>query len=354
MRFATADGSTSSRRGPNLYDLDRDPGERENLMEREGQRARAYRNGIEQRLRVEQALLARTPAETAAIPPDLLEKLGALGYVSSAGGTSAKAAGADPKDKIEEYQEVNTLMREGLVALREARFADSIASFQTLFSRGNDSFESHYYAARALMGLKRYRDAATQYEEAIKRLPAYTAAFVGLAEAYLGADDLAKASDAVRRGRVVSPQDPRLVERQGDIARRLGEAGAAVQAYQEVASLAPEDPLIRVKLGELLRDVGRVDESVRLLREAVKLDPETASYWNSLGMVLGGNGDLPGAEQAFREASTREASNAQYRYNLGLALARQQKRDEARAAFRRTLEIDPRFAPARERLVELR
>ena len=71
-------------------------------------------------------------------------------------------------------------------------------------------------------------------------------------------------------------------------------------------------------------------------------------------MVLGGNGDLPGAEQAFREAAAREASNAQYHYNLGLALARQQKRDEARAAFARALEIDPAFAPARERLAELR
>jgi Tfp pilus assembly protein PilF len=71
-------------------------------------------------------------------------------------------------------------------------------------------------------------------------------------------------------------------------------------------------------------------------------------------MVLGGNGDLPGAEQAFREASSRDGGNAQYHYNLGLALARQQKRDEAQAAFRRTLEIDPRFVPARERLAELR
>ena len=50
---------------------------------------------------------------------------------------------------------VNTLMREGLVALREGRFADSVVRFQALFTRGNDSFESHYYAARALMGLKR-------------------------------------------------------------------------------------------------------------------------------------------------------------------------------------------------------
>lgn len=338
---------------PELYDLQADPGERENLLDREPQRARAYRSGIEQRLREEQAVLAKASPATASVPPDLLEKLGALGYVSATGGSTPKASGADPKDKIEEYQAVNTLMREGLIGLQEGRFADSLARFRQLFGRGVDSFESHYYAARSLMGLRRWREAAAQYDAAIQKLPAYTPAYVGLAEARLGDNDLAGASDAVSRGQKVAPQDPRLIERQGDIARRAGDAGAAVQAYQKVASLAPEDALIRVKLGELLRDVGRTDDSVRALREAVKLDPEQPSFWNSLGMVLGGSGDLPGAEQAFREAAGRDQQNAQYQYNLGLALARQQKRPEAQAAFRRALEIDPRFAPARERLAEL-
>jgi arylsulfatase A-like enzyme/Tfp pilus assembly protein PilF len=337
-----------------LYDLEQDPGERTNLIDREPQRARAYRSGIEQRLREEQALLAKATPATASVPPDLLEKLGALGYVSTASGTAPKASGADPKDKIEEYQTVNTLMREGLVALREGRFTDSVSRFQTLFARGNDSFEAHYYAARALMGLKRYREAAKQYEGAIEKLPAYTAAYVGLTEAHLGDGNLAGAREAVSRGMKVAPDDPRLVERGGDVARRAGDVGAAVQAFQRVATLAPKDALIRVKLGELFRDLGRTDDAIRLLREAVQLDPAAASYWNALGMVLGGNGDLAGAEQAFRAASARDGANAQYAYNLGLALARQQKRDEARAAFRRTLEIDPRFAAARERLAELR
>jgi superkiller protein 3 len=339
---------------PELYDLQQDPGEAQNLIDKEPQRARAYRSGIEQRLREEQALLAKATPATASVPPDLLEKLGALGYVSAAGGDVPRASGADPKDKIGEYQDLNTLMREGLISLREGRFDQSLSRFQGLFARGIDSFETHYYAARALMGLRRWRDAAEQYEGAIAKLPAYTAAYVGLAEAYLGEGNLKQARDAVQRGRKVVPDDPRLIEREGDIARRAGDAGAAVQAYQRVATLAPKDGLIRVKLGELLRDVGRTEDSVRTLREAVQLDPTVPSYWNSLGMVLGGSGDLAAAEQAFREASTREPANAQYAYNLGLALARQNKRDQARAAFTRALELDPKFAAARRGLAELR
>ena len=339
---------------PELYVLDRDPGELQNLADREPQRARAFRSGIEQRLRTEQAALRDTSAGNASVPPDLLEKLGALGYVSMAGSSVSKTSGADPKDKIGEYQVINTLMREGLIGLREGRFAASLGRFQKLFDLGIDSFEAHYYAARALAGLKRWREAAVHFEGALQKLPAYTAAYLGLADALVAEGKTDLALDAVRRGQKASPDDPRLVEREGDITRRLGDAAQATRAYERVAAMAPADALIRVKLGELYRDLGRPADAVRLLRDAVRLEPATASYWNSFGMVLGGSGDLAGGEQAFREAVARDGANAQYAYNLGLALARQNKQNEASAAFRHALDLDPRFDAARQRLAELR
>lgn len=339
---------------PELYDLEGDPGERQNLADREPARARALRAGLEQRLQLERTNLRDPASANASVPPDLLEKLGALGYVSPGGPSTSRAAGADPKDKIEEYQSINTLMREGLIHLREGRYSESLNRFQRLFARDIDSFEAHYYAARALTGLKRWRAAASHYEGAIEKLPSYSAAYLGLSEAHLASGNVSLALDAVRRGQKASPSDPRLIEREGDIARSIRDASLAAKAYERVAQMAPRDALVRVKLGEVFRDLGRPVDAARLIREAIHLDPAPASYWNSLGMLLGGSGDLSGGEQAFREAVARDRSNAQYAYNLGLALARQGKREGAAAEFRRTLEIDPQFAAARQRLAELR
>jgi choline-sulfatase len=338
---------------PELYDLDRDPGELKNLADEEPARARAYRSGIEQQLRLEQAARRGAEPATATLPPDMLEKLGALGYVSGRA-SAERASGADPKDKIEEYKTLNTLMREGLVGLREKRYADSLARFRSLFGHGVDSFESHYYAARALTGLERWREAAVHYEGAITKLPSYAAAYLGLADTYLADGKADQALDAVRRGQKAAPDDPRLIEREGDIERRRGGGEVAARAYERVAQIAPRDALVRIKLGEVYRDLGRQSDAARVMREAIQLDPATASYWNALGMVLGGAGDFPAAAQAFREAATRDARNPQYAYNLGLALERQQQREAAVAQFRRALELDPRFAPARQRLAELR
>ena len=339
---------------PELYDLDRDPGERQNLIEQEPARARADRGGLEQHLRQEQATLHAPEATSSSVPPDLLEKLGALGYVGVGGPSATRASGADPKDKIEEYKALNTLMREGLVSLREGRYSASLDRFQGLFRLGIDSFEAHYYAARALTGLKRWREAAAHYEGAIAKLPTYSAAYLGLADALVADGQASLALDAVRRGQKASPDDPALVEREGDIGRQVGDSGLAVRSYERVVTMAPKDALVRVKLGELYRDLGRLQDAARLLRDALQLDASVASYWNSLGMILGGSGDLTGGEQAFREATARDRTNAQFAYNLGLALARQNKREEAASQFQRTLELDPRFAAAKKSLAELR
>ena len=339
---------------PELYDLDRDPAERQDLATQEPARARALRAGLEKRLRQEQAAAREPGAANTTVSPDLLEKLGALGYVSAGKIATGLASGADPKDKIDEYKTLNTLMREGLVNLREGKPAVSLERFRSLLGHGVDSFEAHYYAARALADLKRWREAVPHYEGAIAKLPGYSAAYLGLADAHLAAGNGALALDAVRRGQKASPNDPALVDREGDIARRLRDGALAARSYERVAQMAPRDALVRVKLGEVYRDMGRGADAVRLLRDAVQLDPSPASYWKSLGMVLGAGGDLPAAEQAFGEACAREKTNAEYAYNLGLALQRQNKREGAVSQFTRALTLDPRFDAARQRLSELR
>jgi tetratricopeptide (TPR) repeat protein len=289
------------------------------------------------------------------VPPDLLEKLGALGYVAAGGGSpSGLASGADPKDKIEEYKTLNGLMRQALLSLRAGRFDDSLARLRAISERGIDSFEVNYYSARALMGARRWREAAARYEAAIHKLPAYGPAYVGLSDARLAQKDLAGALDAVVRGQRAAPADARLAEREGELHRRAGRREAAAHAYERVLKLAPRDALAKVRLGELYRDLGRSQAAVQLLREAVALDPAPASYWNSLGMLLGGEGEFAGAEKAFREATRRDPSDVEYAYNLGLAVLRQQRPAEAATYFRRALEIDPRFGPARQRLAEVR
>jgi len=299
---------------PELYDLARDPREQSNLVDTEPARARALRAALERHL-ADQSASGRARPPTS-VPADVVEKLGALGYVAVGGAPDRGSLGADPKDKIGEYRLFNRLLREGLVALREERYTESADRFRALASHGVDSFEAHYYYGRALAGLRRWRDAATQFEQAIPRLPAFSASYLALADCRKASGNLAAAVRAVEQGRNALPSDPRLQRRLAELRRDSGDFAAAEHGF----------------------------------REAIENDPSEASQWNSLGMLIGARGDLAEAERLFREAVERDPREARYTYNLGLTLEREHRAADAAAMFRKTLEIDPTFAAARDRL----
>ena len=336
---------------PELYDLQSDPAELRDLAAAEPARVDALRAGLTRRLEAERA--AGPGAGGEGVPAELLEKLGALGYLG-AGAPATRPAGpaADPKDKIGEYKVLNRLVREGLVRLREKDYSASEQRFGELLRRGVESFEVHYYLGRALVGQKRWRDAEPHLEAATRRLPGFGAAYLALADCRIALGELRPALEALRRGQAQSPRDPRLLEREAQVWRRLRDRPQAIRAYQAAIALAPKDALLKVQLAEVHRDAGELDRAAALLQEALALDPAPASYWNSLGMVRGAQGEMADAEKAFREAVARDGRNAQFAYNLGLAVLRQGRAEEATPLFRRTLELEPGFAAARARLAE--
>ena len=283
---------------PELYDLDADPGELRNLAGEQDARARAMRTGLESQLRKERA--SPKAADTSGISPEVLERLGALGYVNPGGSIDKKSAGADPKDKLDEYKALSGLMQQALVAMRGGRSAEAVQHLREVARRGLDSYEVHFYLARALAAGRQWRDSALAYEKATRKFPAGAEAWRGLGESR------------------VALHDPR----------------GAVAAFETLVSLTPQDPVALMQLGETYRDLARWDDATRTIQRALSIDPGPAQYWNSLGTVLGSGRKMPEAEHAFSEAVKREPSNGLYRYNHGLALQQLGRRDEAMTEFR--------------------
>jgi arylsulfatase A-like enzyme/Tfp pilus assembly protein PilF len=337
---------------PELYDLASDPGETRDLSASNTATARKLRAALEGLLRAERERAVDPAASVSALSADTLQKLGALGYVSPGAAKGSVAQGADPKDKIQEFRTLSTLMRDGLTLLHQKRFAESERRFSELRRVGADSFQLHFYLASALVGLGRSREAEQSFARAIAALPSFTQAHVGLVDVRMARKDFRGALATVQQGQQDAPNEPILFDREGQIWQQLGDIAKALAAYRRVAELAPKDALVRWRMGELLLNQGPPDQALEQFRAATALDPETADYWNSLGMALGGNGRHDDAAAAFRQAVSRAPTNARYAYNLGLVLMRA-GRPEAREWFERTLAIEPGFRPARDRLAEM-
>lgn len=332
---------------PELYNLEEDPQEKDNRIEENHGAAERLRGRLDEIAPVG----AGEPTAPSDIDPELMEKLGALGYVGSARAAGGKDAGTDPKDKLAEFRFLNENMREGLTLLQEKSYAASIERFRAILESGNESFQAFYYMGRALYGLGRHSDAISAFEGALALDSSYGPAYLDLAEAQLALGKGEEAVAVLRRGQNALPRSAALHEREGEYWASVRKPREAALAFEAVVERVPQDALAHVRLGEQYRDLGEVDQSVAQLREAVRLAPGDASYWNSLGMVLGGNDRMTEAEEAFRKAQELDPKDGQYAFNLGLALSRLGRKDEALVYFRKALDNDPGFEPAR---IELR
>ena len=336
---------------PELYDLAKDPAEQTNLFGVASKKAQAFRTTLERFLAAERA--APREIEGAAVPADVIEKLGALGYIGGGAAAQTATPGADPKDKIQDFRVANALMGEGLQLLHEGEYRQSVDRLRAVLRRQIQSFELHLYLGRALLGLNKYGDAAGHFEEATRRMPTHAGSWEGLAECRRALGNPRGAIRTLRQGQQALPREAALRTREAALWRELNEPVRARSAYESALPLAPRDASVRARLGELLRDLGEFDAAIERLEEAVALDPGPASSWTTLGMTLDGAGRLADAERAFREAWKRNDASHLNAYNLGLVLLRQGRLAEAREFLEQTLALEPSFTPARQRLSEL-
>lgn len=333
---------------PELYDLEADPGERDNLATRDRGRLREMRDLLTGFLAEEVET-----REMGIVSSEWLQQMAALGYVGGAAPATTATPGADPKDKIAEFRRANDLMRQGLEHLQRGEPAASAAQFEKLLGQGIDTGEIHLYLGRARLDAGRLAEAAVSFLEATARVPAHAEGWLGLAEARVRLGDLPEALAALRASHEPLPDHAGLRREEGRLLLRLGRRQEARGVLEEALALGPADPWVYRTLGEVVRDSGEPAAAVPLLERAIELAPDDAAAWNALGMTLGGLGKMSEAEVAFRNAIRLDAEHHLYVYNLGLALVRAGNGDAAREYFARSVELEPSFQPARDRLSEL-
>src|SRR5262249_37798190 len=161
-------------------------------------RAAQFRDALSKVLDRERRIGTAKTVET--LPVDVLQRLGALGYVSG-GAATTSTPGADPKDKILEFRRANDSMRRGLLALNRRDYSSAAQIFEELIGSGIESFEAHLYLARALSGLQQPDRAAAHFEQAAQRAPLLEDAWTGLADARLATRGPDAALATVREAR---------------------------------------------------------------------------------------------------------------------------------------------------------
>jgi len=276
---------------PELYDLERDPGETANVLASHPGEAQELRSKLEAMIR---GAGGAERIRTTAADPRTVQQLKSLGYLS--GGASREfeltGKGTDPKDRLEVlrrlhfavYAEPLPPLSQRISLLRQAIAADP----------ANPALYSHLGDVYA--GAGRQGEALKLYEEAVKG---------GIQSAWLYA-------------------------RLGAWQLRQGNKGEAIKFFERAEQLDPSDYASLQNLAVAYRETGRIADAERVCNRILESGEEYAPAYNELGMVWFQKGDLTRARGYFEKAAQLDAT---YQLNLGRLYKMLGENERARASF---------------------
>jgi arylsulfatase A-like enzyme/Flp pilus assembly protein TadD len=285
---------------PELYDLERDPGEGTNLAARRPADLGRLQARLA-RLRARESLAPRVEED-----PATLERLRALGYVSAGGVAPRERYGPEDDPKR-------------LLAI-ERREAEILRRF-----RAGD-----FDGARGLC------------RESLAERPDMALTWTQLASIERARGALDEAAVAAHRARALRPRDPATVALLAGI---LVEAGRPEEAREVLAPLrddAEPDPDVLVAEGMALARLGRPAEALAAFARARTLDPGNPDVLVDAGTVHLMTGALDRAAEEFAAALALDPTAAKAHNGLGVIAARRSRGREAVEHWRRAVALDPR------------
>ena len=393
---------------PELYDLEADPGETENLVESDPERARRMRS------RLAELVEALPPSLSSRSQPDpeTVARLRSLGYAASGETSSPEGAALpDPKDRLHLWTRIEeVILHQGAGDLPKAISAalevleedpTNLLALELFANARADSGEreeaieiyrrildidasrplSHVLFANLLWQSGDLNGAEESFLAALERDPDFARAHRRLGELYFTRGETEKALSSFGRAGELAGDD---VETRLGIARSLKAAGDLSAAMKELETLHRRNPRNPEVLAEyagtmaqqgeadralallaagpdhhdvhyttsvILRSRDRMPEALAEIERALALEPASAVALHDRGVILSRMGRLPEAvaslTKALESVDTPSTRNA-----LGTALCRMERCEEAIRHFERAVEAAPNFVEALSNLAQ--
>jgi len=343
-----------------LYNLEKDPQELNNLAKREAARADEMEDQLAGILRGEEA--ASVPV---AMDPEAVEKLRSLGYVQGRQ-PDAGSQRADPKDQLgvglataraqslaeaHRTQEAVAVLDSLLALHPRTRLALRLrALYLTRLERGPAALAAYGAALSDCQGcpdeFRLLQEQANAYliaglsDEALKRTrtllearPEEQGLHLLLGEVLEKKSDLEGARQAYQREAELFPLETLPLVKLGRLAAAGERAGEAEQAYRKALALNPKDVDALLMLSELLDGTERQAESDRLVDEALAADPHSPDAHYRRAWVLRKRGSQTDAVQHYQAALQARPDDPVVLYELGTLYGQLGRTAEATACY---------------------
>jgi arylsulfatase A-like enzyme/tetratricopeptide (TPR) repeat protein len=315
---------------PELYDLAADRGERSNLVDRAGERARVLSTRLAD-------FHASAPAAPQAESPEVAARLRSLGYISgSATPKSHYGEQDDPKRLIE----IDRLMHEAVALDDEGKLGDGIARYRQILATRPDMMAASRHLAFDLWRIGDLPGAIAALRDAFAASPPTAAARIQLGT-YLSEAGQTGAAIELLKQAVATEPDLDALNALGIAYARHGRGAEALSTFARSLEIDPGNAMTFENIGAVHLDAGRLADARRAFERAIASNAESSQGHAGLAMVAIRQGDRKTAISRWQRAVALQPSNFDALYDLSVQLAQ----DGQLAAARRYMEQFVRTAP---------
>jgi tetratricopeptide (TPR) repeat protein len=242
----------------------------------------------------------------------------------------------------------------GLIALKQAKWADGVESLRTAAERGGPRPAVLYDLAYGLERMGRLADAEAAYGEAVSKARDDARIMTGWGIAALKRGDAGVAAGRLQRARELlgDKRPPAIWYWAASLAHAAeSDLEAAITLAQEGVAAYAASAVLRNNLAVLLELTGDLAGAEAALREALAEDPSLPQVSKNLGDLLYRNGKYEEADQAYQRAAKLAPDLGDDLYfKLGNITFRSRDVERARTCWQRVLELNPNHQLARTNL----
>ncbi|MEW6363889.1 MAG: sulfatase-like hydrolase/transferase [Acidobacteriota bacterium] len=355
-----------------LYDLETDPGEMNNVA---GEQVAAVRS-LREQLRKQNA---HPVSEASAPDRETREKLAGLGYLS---GGASTGSGRDPKDLVDLANELerampmvytaperaaeilrgicdadpqNPIARRTLATAlaHQGRFDEAANTVESTIQAGTAPVDARVSLSEYLRLAGRTGAAVAAAQQAIKQDPLSPEAHLAAAKALLAEGRQEEASEAVDSALKLAPDYVDALQMAADLLISQGAFGVAAERLQRAVNIDPDDTATTMKYGTCLVRAGQIASAITVFEGLIEREPQNGHAMLLLAGALAKNGNAASAVKYFERAIAAGVKTPAC-YN-GLAMARIETgdREGARDALRESLLLAPNQRDIRAMLESL-
>jgi choline-sulfatase len=323
---------------PELYDLQQDPLEKDNIYKTFSKR------GEDMRVRLERFVgdTATSAPEKKQLDPDTLQRLAALGYVGSTPVIEPGAVLADPKDKIRLYALIHDARDLGQANKLDA----AIGKMHEVLAEDPHIVDGYISIGNWELKANRPEKAIEAYAQVLALQPDNEIAMVNLANVYRQRGETEKAVAGYRAALKLDAKSSQTWYQLATLFLDDGRIADAESTFHQALQSNPKMGAAYNSLGAIAWSRGQKQEAEKLIARGLELEPEVRTGRFNLARIVEARGDLAGAERLYRDELATYADNGKARFNLAQLLRERGDREGYLHELLESVDKAPEFGPA--------